>query len=145
MQRESIVSFQQIPPAHLYAVWESVGPLLDLALKECVELKSDDLYKLALTGSVQIWTGCINGKVVAAFATEVVNYPRVRRLRIIAQAGKVQHIRRAHFKQLLHWAHLIGCKELEGYATGESVMRLNRRIGFKVAYYFMTMPVEQKL
>lgn len=77
-------------PAHAVdKVWEEAKPLLDL-----VDLKgrmtSEDLYRLTKAGSMLLWLiePLGSGKPMAAALTELVNYPSMRIVCVVALGGR---------------------------------------------------------
>lgn len=78
----------RVDAEHLDAVWPEAGPLLARALRynRCLDL--DDVLAFVRSGAMDLLVVLDgDGAVVAALATEIVDYPKLRSLRIVLAGG----------------------------------------------------------
>lgn len=119
----------RVSPDQLDALWPEAGPLLALALRlnRCLDL--EDVYDYIRCGSMDLLVVLDDEthELVAALATEIVDYPKLRSLRIVLSGGKDN--------RLLEWmddmhalieegAKRAGCAVLEVIGRGGWVRRL---------------------
>src|SRR5512139_2654679 len=119
----------RVSPDQLDALWPEAGPLLALALRlnRCLDL--EDVHDYIRCGSMDLLVVLDDEthELVAALATEIVDYPKLRSLRIVLSGGKDN--------RLLEWmddmhalieegAKRAGCAVLEIIGRGGWTRRL---------------------
>lgn len=139
-------------PQLLEAYWPQVEPLL----AKCVlrashgEYTTTDIKQLAFAGRAFVFIltndkhdPTVDRRVTLALAIEVVNYPRLPALNILAVGGsglKVAY--QKYWGMLCGWAYMSGARAIEGW-VGPGMKRTTERMGFKPVYTHMRYELEQ--
>lgn len=108
--------------ADIDQVWEEVSPLLEKALaRSNGEMWLEDVYDRCKDNRMNLLIAVIEKAIVAAFVTEVVDYPRKRALRLVLGGG-------AHLKE---WGpHLNEFMEIGAKAIGADLIEVHGRKGW---------------
>jgi len=132
--------------------WELALPLLSRVVKEAMhgEFTMDDLKALALCGKAYIFvltndkTGTNPDREVRlALAVEIVRYPRLPALNILALGGTdLSLFHRKFWKQFTGWAYMNGVRAIEGWVS-PAMQRIVSRFGFKQVYSHMRLELTE--
>ena len=130
-------------PAHVEAYWPWVRPLLNRCVKETMhgELEVDDIKALALVGKAHIFV-LTNDRTATnperdvrlALAVEVVQYPRLPAMNVLAIGGAdLAMFHKKFWQQFCGWAYMNGIRAIDGW-VGPAMRRMLARYGFKQVY-----------
>lgn len=110
----------QIPSPLVAGVWPQALPHLMPAIemsRGCFE--PEDVEGLCVSGGLQLWLAVEDEDVLAAYVTEIVQYPRKRRVRAVFAGGK-PHTMEKWLEPMVaaieRWSKEWGCSGIE--ATG---------------------------
>lgn len=139
-------------PQLLESYWPQVEPLLEKCVRRAShgEYAVQDIKALAFSGRafVFILTNdkhdfTVERNVKLALALEVVNYPRLPALNILAVGGSGLRMAYEKYWGLLRgWAYMSGARAIEGW-VGPGMQRTTERMGFKPVYTHMRYDLEQ--
>lgn len=139
-------------PAMLEAYWPLALPLLSRVVKEAMhgEFEMSDLKALAQSGKVFIFvltndkTGTNPEREVRlALAVEIVQYPRLPALNVLALGGTdLSLFHRKFWKQFCGWAYMNGVRAVEGWVS-PAMQRVLTRFGFKQVYTHMRLELTE--
>ena len=95
--------------------WGKAGQLLQRAIDEGAgELLIEDVYERLQSQQMHLLLALDGQKILAAFVTEVVNYPRKRALRIVLAGGETPERWKHQLREILHiGAKAIGATSVE--------------------------------
>jgi hypothetical protein len=134
---------------HFDKYWTYTKPLLEKCVKRSMhgEMTADDIYNLALQGKVYIFVvKCDKGlmpSVKLALALEIVVYPRLSAMNILALGGEhLQEFYSMYWKRLCGWAFMNGVRAIEGYVS-PAMERIISRYGFKNTYAHMRLDLTE--
>jgi hypothetical protein len=130
-------------PEHFERYWPMVRPLIDKCVSRAMhgEITTDDVRILAQQQQLYIFiVKCdrtIIPSVKLAIVLEVVNYPRLAAMSILAMAGSdLGYFQRKYWKKLCGWAYMNGVRVMEGWVA-PGMERMVTRYKFKRAYTMM--------
>jgi hypothetical protein len=139
-------------PAQVERFWPMVRPLLERCVKETMhgELEIDDIKVLALHGKAFIFilTNDRTGTnpevdVRLALAVEIVQYPRLPALNVLALGGTdLALFHNKFWKQFCGWAYMNGVRAIDGW-VGPAMKRMLTRFGFKQVYSHMRLELTE--
>jgi hypothetical protein len=139
-------------PAQLDAFWPLARPLLDRCVKETMhgELEIDDIRALILTQQAFLFvlTNDRTGTnpdvdVRLALAVEIVQYPRLPTLNVLAIGGTdLSLFHNKFWKQFCGWAYMNGVRAVDGW-VGPAMKRILTRFGFKQVYSHMRLELTE--
>ncbi len=123
--------------------WPYAKPLVEKCIKRSMhgEITVDDIYNFALQGKMYVFVvKCDKGLMPSVRLTlvlEMVNYPRLPALNILALGG--DHLNDFYdmfWKRLCGWAYINGVRAIEGWVS-PAMERVISRYGFKEVYTHM--------
>ena len=136
----------RVEPAHIDAVWPEAGPLLARALRlnRCLDLEDVESFVRAGSMDLLVVIDDDTQELVAALATEICSYPKLRSLRIVLAGG--------NDNRLMEWlddmhalieegARRAGCAVLEIVGRGGWTRRLKGK-GYTEVFVTIQKPVE---
>jgi len=125
--------------------WPYAKPLIEQCIKKSMhgEITIDDIYNLALQGKLYVFVAKCDRTMVPsvrlALVLEIVNYPRLPALNILALGGTDLHLLYEKFwKKLCGWAYMNGVRAIEGWVS-PAMERVISRYGFKHVYTHMRL------
>ncbi len=123
--------------------WGMVAPMLEAALDEGGgELDLDVVYKRLGEQYMQLLIAVEHDRILAAFVTEVVNYPKKRALRIVLAGGTGARKWREALREVMHaGAKAIGAQRIEIFGRKGWQKILAAYPTCKVRYYVITEDV----
>ncbi len=121
-----------IPATMVFRFWPFAAPFVKRALDRTAgEYTANDMYSFLLDGLAQLWLVYDGKRVVGAAITEIANYPKQRRLRILAIAGANLPRWNATIDETLsQWALTKQCTAIEAYVRRGLVVGL-RPLGYR--------------
>jgi hypothetical protein len=124
--------------------WPIVGPLLQRAIEESNnELDLDWVYAKLQASLMQLLVAVEADRVLAAFVTEVVNYPNKRALRLVLGGGSGTRKWREQLHNMLHiGARAVEAHMIELYGRAGWIKMLSVFPGVRVKYYVLTEDIE---
>lgn len=133
-------------PQLVDAYWPYVAPLFERVVRKAAhgEYTADDIGFMARSGKVFIFalvndkhTPQPERKVMLALAVEVVNYPRLPALNILAVGGSgLSLYYKKYWKLFTGWAYMNGARAIEGWVS-PAMRRTSEAMGFKAVYTHM--------
>jgi hypothetical protein len=137
-------SVVHVPVEALGYFWPVVGPLLQKAIDEMSgELDLDDVYSRVQSTHMQLLIAVDADRVLAAFVTEVVNYPKRKALRLVLGGGSASRRWRVQLRDILHaGARAVGASMLELYGRKGWMKILSVFPKVTVKYYVLMEDVE---
>jgi hypothetical protein len=139
-------------PPLLEAYWSLALPLLSKVVKEAMhgEFEVNDIKALAQAGKVFIFvltndkTGTNPAREVRlALAVEIVQYPRLPALNVLALGGTdLSLFHRKFWKQFCGWAYMNGVRAIEGWVS-PAMQRVLTRFGFRQVYTHMRLELTE--
>jgi hypothetical protein len=139
-------------PELLYNFWYLAYPLLERCVKEAMrgEMDIHDIEALARAGKAYIFvltndkTGTNPDREVRlALAVEVVQYPRLPALNVLALGGtELAMFHRKFWKQFCGWAYMNGVRAVDGWVS-PGMQRMLTRFGFKQVYAHMRLDLTE--
>lgn len=139
-------------PDALANFWPLAQPLLSRCVKEAMhgEMGVDDIKAMAQSGRAFIFvltndkSGTNpNREVRLALAVEVVQYPRLPALNVLALGGtELAMFHRKFWKQFCGWAYMNGVRAVDGW-VGPGMQKMLSRFGFKQVYAHMRLELTE--
>lgn len=130
---------------HFDKYWPAAKPLIEKCIKKSMhgEITIDDIYNLALQGKFYVFIAKCDKTMVPsvrlALVLEIVNYPRLPALNILALGGTdLQPLYEKFWKKLCGWAYMNGVRAIEGWVS-PAMERVISRYGFKHVYTHMRL------
>jgi hypothetical protein len=130
----------------LQSYWPHVSPLLEKCVSRASrgEYAVDDLKQLAFAGRIFIFAlvndkhdASVERKVKLVVAMEIVNYPRLPALNILAVGGSgLKMAYQKYWGMLRGWAYMSGARAIEGRVS-PAMQRTSEAMGFKPVYTHM--------
>jgi hypothetical protein len=132
--------------------WPATKPLVEKCIKRSMhgEITIDDIYALATQGKMYVFIvksdKGIRPDVKLALVLEIVNYPRLPAINILALGGSdLDPLYDKFWKKLCGWAYMNGIRAIEGWVS-PAMERVITRYGFKHVYTHMRFDLtENKL
>lgn len=128
---------------HFDKYWHKVKPLIEKCIKRSMhgEITVEDIHTLALQGKFYIFIvkndSCITPDVKLALVLEIVNYPRLPAMNILALGGSdLEHFHEKFWQKLCGWAFMNGVRAIEGWVS-PAMERVISKFGFKHVYTHM--------
>lgn len=112
------------------------APLLQRVVDKATkgEFTVEDIRRMAQRGRVLVGVACRDGKPVMAAAMELVHYPRLTALNVMALAGTgLAEIAEQFFGEMKAFAKSCGAQRIEA-SSSPAMARLLARIGFEPLY-----------
>lgn len=112
-----MVEILQIPADAVPHAWPMAEPHLKPAIemsRGCYE--PEDVAKLCLAGAMQLWLASEGETVMASYVTEIVQYPRKRRVRATFAGGQPHTMDRwlePMVSAIEAWSRVWGCQGIE--------------------------------
>ena len=120
-------TLEQYKGAAVEAVWDSAKELLQESLQHSNgEISLEQLRRYVHLEEVQLFLGIEDGKVELVIATELVQYPQYKVVRILQVAGKFSKYVETHFGYFVSWAVANGAISIESYSRPEVTRFLKR-------------------
>lgn len=134
---------------HFSQYWPVVKPLLERCVKRAMrgEMTVDDIYAAARQGRMYVFVvksdKALMASVKLALVLELVNYPRLPTMNIVAIGGSELSVMHKRFwKSLCGWAYMNGVRAIE-CRVSPAMMRVIVRYGFKETYTHMRVDVSE--
>lgn len=139
--------FKQYTGPAVYAVWEeAVGVLGQAGCYPEEELSLEDIYKFLVRGTLQLFTYEEDGKILLCMLTELVEFPQIKTVRILALAGEGSVHLRGYWEQLANWARVNGCARVDVLVESPKLARLLKKYGgFKKKQDYMCADLRRTL
>lgn len=137
------ISVLPLAPGQLWQYWETLQPMVQRALDHANgELHTDDVYIRIQERLMQLLVVVAQDRIIGTLVTEVVDYPRKRKLRVVLCAGEgldswVDEAQR----RLDEGARAVGATEIEWSGRRGWMRYFKDRPGFKESYLVMTKEV----
>lgn len=129
--------------------WAATKPLIEKCIKRSMhgELTADDVYAMALQQKVYVFiVKCDKGIMPAiklALVLEIVNYPRLPAMNILALGGEeLDALYEKYWKRLCGWAYMNGVRAIEGWVS-PAMERVISKYGFKHVYTHMRLDLTE--
>lgn len=121
------------------AYWGLVAPLLQRPIERGAgELTLNAVYDRLLAQYMQLLVAVEGTEILAAFVTEVVNYPNKKSLRVVLCGGeRLDDWAEAFHEMMKKGAAAIGAKSIEMYGRAGWVRAMRRFPSIKLKYYVM--------
>lgn len=123
----------------LSEIWPKVEPFLARALAGCVELDTFDLLELLERQTAWL---LVDQNCTVAVVYELLHFPQVRSLHIIAAGGQRNASNQAVIDGIKAWASLERCKNIEAWCRAPQ-SRLFQRLGFRPVYEVIRLQVPE--
>jgi hypothetical protein len=130
---------------HFDKYWPAARPLIEKCIKRSMhgEITIDDVQTLALQGKVYVFVAKCDKTMVPsvrlALVLEIMDYPRLPALNILALGGSDLHpLYEKFWKKLCGWAYMSGVRAIEGLVS-PAMERVVSRYGFKNVYTHMRL------
>lgn len=108
------VAFLMLSTREIVSNWPRIATMLAPALNDPQRYTIRDLFDRAMLGRVQLWVAASELRgVLAAFATDVLEYPRSRTLRIFLGAGTDHRAWSDKIRVLEEYARSRNCQHVE--------------------------------
>lgn len=140
-------TFIEIRPDEVDQQFEVIAPLLAPVITGAAkgEFTLEDLKEYGKSGAALLWYIVDAGIPVLAGAFEIINYPRLRVLNIMAVGGSgLRNAAAEHFKMVRAFARFIQADEIRAYCSAAMARKLRRDIGFETIYHVVSIPVEEQ-
>jgi hypothetical protein len=131
--------------------WPSTKPLLEKCVKRAMhgELTIDDIHQAALQAKMYIFVvksdKTITKSVKLALALEIVPYPQLRAMNIVALGGTdLDALHEKYWKMLCGWAYMNSVRYIEGWVS-PAMERVISRYGFKPVYTHMRLELTEAM
>lgn len=138
----SIVVCFPVPQEAVDLVWDQVAPMLEGAtLTARGKCDIQDVRDGIDAGDYLLWVAEIDGEIVAAITTRIIDYPRCRAMALDWIGGKrmKEWIEVVNNAMVTHARHN-GCTHLEGYGR-DAWLRWTSRLGWKEDYTAFRMEI----
>lgn len=136
---------------HFDLYWPATKPLLQKCVDRAMhgELTIDDIYKAALAGQMYIFVIKCDKTIVKsvkfALAMEIVKYPKLAAMNVIAMGGSnLDALHDKYWKMLCSWAYMNSVRVIEGRVS-PAMKRIITRYGFKPVYTQMRLDLVEAL
>lgn len=123
--------------------WPKAKGLVEKCIKRSMhgEITADDIYTLALQGKFYVFVlkndKCISPDVKLVVVLEIVQYPRLPAMNILALGGSdLDFFFEKFWKRLCGWAYMNGVRAIEGWVS-PAMERVISRYGFNHVYTHM--------
>jgi len=133
-----------VKPEFAPDIWSRVRPLIEKALDHSRgELHSSDILRSILNEKDHLWVGLEDGDIKAALVTTIINYPRMRILRIVIWAVDQESdfdtwIK--HLHKIEDFARSVECSHLEAWAR----KGLTRKLDWNHDYALISKSIKPK-
>ena len=135
---DSLPTLFKVIPTVLPQLWDGVIPLFEKGIKYWdVFMELEDIYKLIQSGKYDLWLVMENTDVLLAILTEILNYPRVKVLRILYVGGTDLDRALEALDQLELWAKRDGATRCEVSGRMGWIRKLHSR-GYNLESYLLT-------
>jgi hypothetical protein len=128
---------------HFDQYWQPARALLEKCVRRAMhgEITVDDIYALAVQKQLYIFVikcdTTIMPSVKMILVLDIVNYPRLSAMNILALAGSdLDYFHKKYWAKLCGWAYMSGVRILEGWVA-PGMERIISRYNFKQAYKLM--------
>jgi len=134
-EAEKSIRFAPVPVGNLDMFWDTVAPMLSRAIKTAHGKSSiDDVFAGIMNGTYVLWVAVVDGKIVAAVTSRIVQYPQCRAMALDWIGGaKMKDWIGVGNEILVRHAKHNGCTHMEGYGRAAWI-RWNGRYGWKEDY-----------
>jgi hypothetical protein len=125
--------------------WPQASKLVDRCIKRAMhgEMRVEDIYNKVINQQVYVFVvkndSCIQPDVKLVVVLEIMNYPRLPALNILALGGSSLDVFYEKFwKKLCGWAYMNGIRSIEGFVS-PAMQKVISRYGFKQTYAHMRL------
>lgn len=133
-------------PGDVNRDWLKVEPLIERCVSDAVkgEYDATDIKLLAEAGHVLLFYVDDEGTAVIAGALELVRYPRMLTVNVMALAGeRLEELAEVYFPEIKRFARdFLGARYIEASAS-PAMARLLKRLGGDSAYNVVRFPLER--
>lgn len=95
------------------------------------ELDEAHFYDLVSRGYMQIFTYEIGGEIVLAMLTELLVFPKIKTVRILAFAGEHMRASLQYWKYVQCWMYANECQRVDAWVDPQLARILCKKLGFK--------------
>jgi len=131
--------------------WTATKPLLEKCVKRAMhgEMTIDDIYNSALQGKMYIFVvkcdKTITKSVKLALVLEIVHYPKLAAMNIVALGGSdLDALHAKYWKMLCGWAYMNSVRVIEGWVS-PAMERVISQYGFKPVYTHMRLELTEAM
>ena len=131
--------------------WTATKPLLEKCVKRAMhgEMTIDDIYNSALQGKMYIFVvkcdKTITKSVKLALVLEIVHYPKLAAMNIVALGGSdLDALHAKYWKMLCGWAYMNSVRVIEGWVS-TAMERVISQYGFKPVYTHMRLELTEAM
>ena len=123
---------QIVTPEHIYAVWEIVWPMLNVAFLnyEDPDYGVDHLKIDIINGKQTLFVVTENNKIIGAYTMEFINYANHRVAHITAIGGNAM-ITKETVEQCEKWARANGATKIRAFAQDVQARLFKIKMGLK--------------
>jgi hypothetical protein len=136
---------------HFDLYWPATKPLLERCVKRAMhgEMSIDDIHNAALAGKMYIFVvkcdKTITKSVKLALVLEVVQYPKLAAMNIVALGGNdLDALHAKYWKLLCGWAYMNSVRVIEGWVS-PAMERVISQYGFKPVYTHMRFELTEAM
>jgi hypothetical protein len=136
---------------HFDVYWSATKPLLEKCVKRAMhgEMSIEDIYNAALQGKMYIFVvkcdKTITKSVKLALVLEIIPYPQMRAMNIVALGGNdLDALHAKYWKMLCGWAYMNSVRFIEGWVS-PAMERVISRYGFKPVYVHMRLELTEAI
>ena len=129
--------------------WTQCVPLLDRVIERAMhgELTTDDIYEKALQGQMYVFICKKDGgeypDVKFAIVMELINYPRLAAMNIVAIGGShLNPFFKKFWSKLCGWAYMNGIRAIEALVS-PAMARIISKFGFNHTYAHMRLNLNE--
>ena len=131
--------------------WTATKPLLEKCVKRAMhgEMTIDDIYNSALQGKMYIFVvkcdKTITKSVKLALVLEIVHYPKLAAMNIVALGGSdLDALHAKYWKMLCGWAYMNSVRVIEGWVS-PAMERVISQYCFKPVYTHMRLELTEAM
>jgi hypothetical protein len=127
-------------------IWPKVQGYIDSALEYSIgEYLHTDILELIMSGQMQLWCVGDGNEIIAAYTTQIRNYPQLNTLLVHTLGGSNFHKwGRLMEESLYQLARLQNCSHLEVYGRKGWGRLLGREANFKQQYVVLTKEIPRE-
>jgi hypothetical protein len=126
------IAIHGIRAEDLELAWPQVAPLIQRALEHAFgEILLDDVWNALLEKDMQLWIAREGSQIKACVVTEIIVYPRMKAMRIVALGGTGFDGWKHGWDQIELWARVHGASRIEAWARPGVRKLAEKEFGFK--------------
>lgn len=130
-------------PEQFERYWPIAKPLIEKCVRRAMrgEIATEDIYKLALNQNLYVFVVKCDKTIIPSVklvvVLDVVNYPRLSAMTVLALAGSnLDYFYKKYWNKLCGWAYMNGVRNIEGWVS-PAMERVVANYNFKPTYKLM--------